>query len=230
MPITREFIYGEDPDFGVLGFKPAWMANGNHVTDVAHDVLEHFGPNAFNAVEDEFLALGALLALRIETGALNSHLSYTDQLATNVMTVFNDLERYELERPRAKPSRRLMSDYDWADNAITHAARKGLRMAQDEYYSSSGSDAPGPLRENPEALIASAIGFMREGYRRTLVRFDGCDVYTVGTVVFRDLSRFSERVAKSEMLAEGDVVRFCVTPRSGLISVRINGEDASDWF
>jgi hypothetical protein len=71
---TYRFTVAEHEEFGSLGFKPSWYPHGDPLGGmaVAHDILEHF-PNDDGGAEGEFLALGAALYIRGETGYFQRH-------------------------------------------------------------------------------------------------------------------------------------------------------------
>jgi hypothetical protein len=66
---TYRFTVAEHEEYGNLGFKPSWYPHGDPLGGmaVAHDILEHF-PNDDGSAEGEFLALGAALYIRGDTG------------------------------------------------------------------------------------------------------------------------------------------------------------------
>lgn len=225
MPIIRDFVYQDDEDTGLIGLMPRWMPNANTTYAVAHDILEHFMPNGLTAGEDELEALGALLALRIENGVFNGHLSDVDQLAAVVSSTLCDIVRDELPLLRPCPSRALHEDYIWAEELIQRATSRALELSRKEL-----DDQPlGELFEDERALARAVIGYLRRGYRKTLRRFEGCDLYTLGNSLFKKLNSASKRLVESELLQLGDQVRVLVDPRNASVRFKVNGHAFDDF-
>ena len=67
--IQLDFVYGEDPEYGGDGWIPKKMPkfNASQGLGVAHDAMEHFDVTA-GTLEEEILAFGAMLYMRVETG------------------------------------------------------------------------------------------------------------------------------------------------------------------
>lgn len=225
MPIIRDFIYQEDEESGLLGLLPTWMPKANTTTAIAHDVLEHFFPRELTAAEDELVALGALLALRIENGVFHNYYTYAEQLAQTVSSVLTDIDRDSLPVPRPCPSRRLSDDYRWADDLILEAVPKSIAAARREL-----SDAEEPwVLADTSALEQAIVGYLRKGYRKAVRRFASADLYTIGASLFKKLDACSKKLVDSDMLREGDRVRVMVDPRRGQVWFKVNGRSAEAY-
>ncbi len=226
MPIIRDFVYQEDDDTGLLGLLPTWMPNANTTTAIAHDVLEHFGSTQLSPVEDELVALGALLALRIENGVFNSRLSDVDQLAAVVASTLTDIDRDDLDPPRPCATRPLSDLFDCAEEVIQAASTKALEMARRELEDYSNT----PFTHDAVELRETVVGYLRRGYRKAMKRFEDCDLYTVGHSLFQRLNKASEELVRSEMLQVGDRVRVLVDARRSAVSFKVNGQPAEAYF
>lgn len=67
--VQLDFVYGEDPEYGGDGWIPKLMPkfNASQGLGVAHDSMEHFNVAA-GTLEEEILAFGSMLYMRVETG------------------------------------------------------------------------------------------------------------------------------------------------------------------
>lgn len=224
MPISRQFVFEEDDDTGLIGLKPLWIGNANTTTAVAHDMLEHFIVPALNTAEAEFAAVGALLALRIENGVFSNYRTPEEQFAEVVFSVLTDVERDSLELPRFRQSRHLSDDYCWADELIESAVPKAFEMRKREFATETadGAYVPEVLLEQ-QMLTPTLCALLRLGYRRALKRFEGVDLYTLGNSTFKRLDDYSRRLVQSEMLSIGDRVIINVDVKRAAFSSSVNG-------
>lgn len=230
MPITRNFIFEEDDDTGVLGLRPTWLKVANPTTAVAHDMLEHFPPNDLDAVEDEFLALGALFALRIENGSFSRHDTAAGQLANVVFGVLVDCRREDRDFPSYFKTNRLPDEFQWAENTIQLAVPRALEMARRELqaiYDSGEYDDEDEVERSllgDEALLAKTlISFLRTGYRKTYRRYQNADLYSVSNDLFKEVDKVSKFLSECEYLAEGDEVQISVDLRRHAVRFKVNG-------
>jgi len=223
MYTRRQFVYEEDQDTGIVGLRPLWMPRANATTMVAHDILEHFSGNEqLSASEDELLALGALLALRIENGLFNGHYNDCDQLANVVFSVLSDLENSENEEPpRSVAMQPKTSENCWAFELIEKACDKALELTRREHH-----DAFNPqlwIEASCPDLPQRIKAWVAQGYVRTWQRFYGVDLYTVGGRFYNQLNRMSRKLVDSDVLQEGDKVDFWVSAHKADIQIRCNG-------
>lgn len=223
MYTRRQFVYEEDQDTGITGLRPLWMPHANATTMVAHDILEHFSGNEqLSAAEDELLALGALLALRIENGLFNGHYSDCDQLANVVLGVLSDLESSENEEaPRAIAMQRKTSENCWALELIDKACDKALELTRGGRLDSASPQLW--LESSCPDLMQRVKAWVAQGYARTWQRFYGVDLYTVGGQFYNQLNRMSRKLVDSDVLQEGDKVDFWVSAHKADIQIRCNG-------
>lgn len=233
MPIHRTFVYQEDDDTGIKGLKPTWIRNANAFRGVAHDILEHFPLNErLNVVEDEFQALGAVLALRISSGQFSSFMSASGHVSSLVYSVLSDMYRYSLDRPRAQKTRPLQDEHDWAEQAIIKGVSQAWELTrselQDEFDFADDYETL-DVEKDISLLTDNIISHLRIGYRRAYRRYAQADIYTVGSYLFKELDTLSGKICDSPYLNEGDVVSFSVDPRQCRITARINGTSLENY-
>lgn len=221
MAISRQFVFERSDTTGDVGLKPLWLKVADPVMGVAHDMLEHFGPSSLSAVEDEFLALGAVLALRIEPGVMTRHnIPEHKQLANLVSTVLGEIVDYQIDAPRAMSSRKLADDYSYADDIILAAVPLAFEMAFKEHAERDEDDLA--VLRHP-ALQETVVSLLRKGYRKAQLRYADVDLYTLSKCVFTELDSYSRRLVESCMLREGDKVSLSVNVHRGTVSCRVNG-------
>lgn len=75
-------------EYGELGFRPSWYPTGDPlpVMTVAHDILEHF-PKDDGSAEGEYMALGAALLLRGDSGYCQNGRP-EQNIATDIPTIW----------------------------------------------------------------------------------------------------------------------------------------------
>lgn len=216
MAIISEFIYGTDPETGMVGYRPIWIKGGESTTGVAHDILEHFPNKNLPGVEGELMALGAMLALRIEQGATAQHISSEKELALLTLATL----RWAIENNRTIKTPRTYSlhhVYDWAENVIQGASK----LVYDLLIQEEQLD-PEFMPER-STLEAAVVAWLRTGYRKALKRYDGLDLYSIGNRFFNDLDKFSERLDRHENISEGTRITFVVSPRNRTFSAYAHG-------
>lgn len=231
MRVHRNFVFETDADSGVAGFRPRWMKAANATTGVAHDMLEHFGRSDLSAFEDELLALGSVLALRIESDVFSRYKPQLNQLADLLANVVVDAIEAEMDAPRPAATRPLGQELAWADELIIAATAMALRQVPEmgnwdkDESQAFAQDCPESVRARLQdpALAAALIGWLRRGYRKAHARYARQDLYTVGSLSFKKLNEFSEKACRSEQLVEGDQVGISIDLRCGDISIRVNG-------
>lgn len=224
MAFSRNFVYEKDADFGNLGLRPAWMATGNTTSEVSHDVLEHFGPNKLNPIEDELMALGAMLAVRGETGALETqYRSCEEQLAMLVSGVLQEIYEQDRPMPAAESSRALDDGYEWAERVIQRVAQDGIKHL-DAWADDACNEMLFDIRSNAGHLSQAVTTWLRRGYRKAQKRYAGADLFTVGNHLTKKLDELSRRIVKSELVPYGATVTFRVDSRRLDVSFKIDGQ------
>ena len=130
IPTTLPILIHENEDYGQTGFILRQFATmDNPLVDfgsgemLAHDIVEHInGLDAVGTIHDELVALGAMFAVRVETGAMSTQKwagMFYDQLVTYC------------ESPYALP---YTEDADSASaNPVNAPLSKALAALQDDY-------------------------------------------------------------------------------------------------
>jgi len=175
MTIKMTFVCEEHEEFGELGLRPADVPNADPLTGMAipHDMLEHF-PGDDGGVEAEFMALGAALLLRGETGwwQRDGNINSPDQ---HIASDFVDLYRhvaYEgfalLDPGTVEPVN------DCADDVLSLAVRKGLALVREE-------EEPSEILELFTCTQSAEriLGWLRKGYAKAEERYASVDIYTL---------------------------------------------------
>jgi len=213
MRIARRFEFAQHEDSGELGFLPTWIKGADPFRRVGHDMLEHFLVPQCNAAEAELMALGAMLVIRIDS-ARNRYISAEQNLAQVMEGAMNDWMD-GLEDPRPLPSRPLR-DYDWAEKVIGLAVPKAFNAHArnfdgEPYY--------------PNTLQLVCVSWLRAGVRAAYRRYGRCrtDLFTLGDYVFPKLDEFSQKLARSDDLVEGDTVIITADIEACEFTATVNG-------
>lgn len=203
MRISRNFIFEQDPDSGVVGLTPTWIQNANPALEIAHDMLEHRLQEPSCPIAAELQAIGAMLALRVENGAFHARANEEHKvLGLSIFEVLRDCSQVGFRLLPAGPTRRLHSNYQWAEDLINLSTHYGFETAQ------SSGDLAQPMGSLIRASIQDdVLSWVRKGYRSALVRFEGLDLYTLGVHTFKRINEQSKKMVSSEMLGLGTPVR-----------------------
>lgn len=228
MPIVRDFIYDLDDDSGYEGLRPTWFANANPTSGVglAHDVLEHFlsqeGP-----ISGELEATGAALALRWEQGWASRHTALTedDAMANAVFQIICDIVRDGYALPALKRSRRMPEGCRWADDVILTAVDRAVELVKREFADDEANTQAAAQCVTP-AMQETLVSWLRSGYRKTLKRYEGSDLHTVGMYFYEHVASRAEELLRSEFLRIGDRIRVSLHPRKCELGIRVNGRCA----
>lgn len=224
MAIVRDFTYACAEDDNFKGFKPKWFDNADPTTGrgVAHDMIEHFfgqkGP-----VEGELSAFGAFVAIRLEQGCLEFGTRTEVQvLASDIMSVLQDMLEDDLPVPAHRVSRPLDNVYEWADSTIDAALTLAFANVRAEWEARGVAESTYSHLLTP-ALRGTYQAWMRDGYRRALKRYDGVDLYGLGNRFFKKIESTLNKLLNSGHLSEGDEIRVSLHPRSFEIGLKVNG-------
>lgn len=219
----RSFVFEQSEDTGLIGLRPLWLHRADPTNSVAHDVLEHFSANPqLSATEDELLALGAVLAVRVENGLFHTHFSYEHHMGNLVYTVLSDMDIHADPFPRVMHSPELGSDFVYAEDILQASlplAASLMRQEDDQRFAEL-------LQECPDLLERTAR-WIRAGYARTWERFQDVDLYWLGGSFYQQIDKVSKSLVGGEALQYGDKVQFCTNPQEQHLSVRINGKPLS---
>lgn len=166
--MKRTFTCGEHPEYGGLGWAADWMRGADPIQGMgcAHDILEH-PPNMPLGAESEFMALGAMLWLRGETGFF-----FSGTPAENAAVDFPDiLERVmNGEETLKDPGKtRALSEWDYGslDGQCQSAVRKGVALL----ISDRGYTFPSIAKHMPPEYRQRMVGWMRKGIRYAVRRY-----------------------------------------------------------
>lgn len=186
-----EFVCEEHKEYGGLGFRllsqPGFDPLG--ASAVAHDLIEHF-PNGDESIADEFMALGACLAIRGEGGFF--HIQAGEAISGDLAELIQKAEcGMEVKpAPKTKP---LNGDYERMEQQITVAVRQAKKELENEREIK--------LRPEWETAMRSWI---RIGFRKALKRFPGLLMNCVQEV-FRKIESQAEKCLKNA--EEGMILR-----------------------
>lgn len=160
---SRKLVLGTDPEYGVRGFRPAEHSDFNYLDGmgVAHDLLEHF-PSDKGTIEDEFMALGAMLYVRGDDyfAQKGNRYSALENMASDFPNLFRYAQGGQFGHMIAHktPKPRGIDEFD-ENEFKTHIAR--LKSEFDD-------------EEEQEAFMAfsySAIPWIIKGYKKAEVRY-----------------------------------------------------------
>jgi hypothetical protein len=212
MAITAIFVADIHEDLGTLGLR----MEGRHWADpfggigVAHDLMEHFA-NDNGSTEHELMAFGASIHVRNESMYYCMKGQLHSSPAENLSSDMPGQCSYRQQRGDPELLRRPGVTHkldDWLEEILEDVRRKGYKLARDEL-----PDAPRKwLAPDPEKRF---IGWMRNGYRKALLRHKGCDSATLCHL-------FSELEAKADRALQyadpGMRFRASFSPRARRIS------------
>lgn len=188
---TFEFECREHKEYGENGWAPTWSNNADPLGGmaVAHDCLEHF-PGGDQGVEDELLALGAMVRVREYSDNMHS-------LGKNIGSDLREVLSHHINEgmPLRNPGRTYPTDveHEW-DDAIQTLTKE----------SEDDPDLDSFLKDHPE-ILGYIRGWLRKGFRRATKRWEG--VYT------RGLFKAIEDRATKELTraSEGDKLKVTLT-------------------
>lgn len=204
---TFRFDKREHTEYGHDG----WLLEGSPSTyeplsgmAVAHDLLEHKRDDD-GSIEDEFMALGAMIHIRGEGGywpmyhPMQHAQSPGENMPGDLVRLWTGAESFEgaCYAGTRDPGRTTRLDDEWCEEQITIGLREAKRELVDEY----DCDA-----REIDTFLAHARGWMRKGYRHARRRYKRCCPAELAHV-FHTIEREADRLLK---LADFEqlVVRF----------------------
>lgn len=143
---------------------------------LAHDILEHPATPHANGYIDEFMALGGVIAGRIESGWISERgrrASIDGDIRSDICSLAT-AAYHANEDLCPKTSTRTVRDSELLDE-IRQAVVRGLEDAREEF--AQGEDF------NPDTDADSIVGWICEGYSRYKKRF-GSNIYDVSNYLF----------------------------------------------
>jgi hypothetical protein len=164
---TYRFTVAEHEEFGSLGFKPSWYPHGDPLGGmaVAHDILEHF-PNDDGGAEGEFLALGAALYIRGETGYFQRH-GNVNPPEVHLSAEFDMIWRAHTERDGRSDIREVSRV---RNTELLDTCRKIVRLGVKAIIEAYGEDAENVSK--PDSVNQERIArWLAKGYVKAARRY-----------------------------------------------------------
>jgi hypothetical protein len=206
MTKTYKFHVKEHPEFGTLGLAPSWYPDGDPLGGMgaAHDILEHFTPDAGGA-EGEFMALGAAYRIRGETGYMqrNGNVNPPEShIAADFQEIFRAIEEMN-GHTRIKPCPKTPKLEEEAEEAFLKILDKAKENLKE-------MDAEDTLDTRDEANV---LAWMAYGYRKAGARFAkyskrGIGFHELAYCLFSDIEQKADMALK--MAEEGMVLNVNV--------------------
>lgn len=222
--IRGTFVFEEDAETGSEGFKPLWIKGGEPTTSVAHDMLEHFANPNIPGLEGELMAVGAYLALRVETGQVSA----LTEPANNIIHSLDKLLEWAFDNRNVTPLKtyRLPDNFVWAENIITDV--KSSMVSKLVVICDFENEKQVEYRNFLEANKDAVISWIRKGYRQAQRRYSHVDIYSVARLGFVRLNALSERLTRSGYVAIGETAVFSLCLQSLRPYVSVGGQDLTD--
>jgi hypothetical protein len=172
---TYRFTVAEHEEFGGLGFKPSWYPHGDPLGGmaVAHDILEHF-PNDDGGAEGEFLALGAALYIRGDTGYFQRS-GNVNEAKVHIASDFPMIWQALTDRDGRSTVKHVQKvrDTDLLDRC-REIVRLGIKNLEE-----NGVEPEDLPNHGTRELIAR---WLAKGYVKAARRYRKLDQYTLSTV------------------------------------------------
>jgi hypothetical protein len=200
--IEAQFAVETHEEYGTLGLRPVDMPNADPLGGMAvpHDMLEHF-PGDDGGVEAEFMALGAMLLIRGQTGFLQRSGNVNppeSHIAADFILLYRHVadEGFSLLDPGEEDTGPLGDEHGDADSVLRRAVRLGLESTKEEerYNANRDEDEFGTDADDDELVIFCSdqtgeriLGWLRKGYRKAVERYAGVDIYTLAYTVFEEI-------------------------------------------
>lgn len=209
----RTFRYTDcDEDYGAQGLAPTWIPGFNAIQRIAHDFFEHSPPGSVRpgALQEETVALGRLLALRIDSGALLCRKSHEYELGMALAGPLDDFANSD--RTEIPP---LIDTRPLSCSVMEDVIQRSIPIA----FERSDFEREDFSMEWPQALAS----LLRIGYRDALRRYGKTCIYTVGADLFQKLDKATEKLSNMEALHEGAEIVIGADIHRCRISVNVKG-------
>ena len=192
---------------------------------LAHDILEHF-PNEEGSIEEELMALGAVMWVRGLGYYWESYriydfwerkLSPSRRICHDILNLAYPIRNNPgalqgglsgFKVPNTKP---LKGDHEWIEKEIIEATRLAFKLICE--------DVDGPdeweFEVTPARFCLMARHWMRKGFRRAQKRYKGHEPEEIAWVFKRITDQVNEITGTKSMFDEGDmvVVEFVIKNR-----------------
>ena len=169
--IRLDFVYANDEEYGGDGWIPKLMPkfNASQGLGVAHDTMEHFDVTA-GTLEEEILAFGSMLYLRVETGWFYQQGSYH----TPASTLGGDLARFLSDRWHAgEMLKKVTGRPRHLDDDMEHELAEIIRETKRHLKSELEEADWRQFKYDTIDVWNRVTRWMRQGYWRSVKRFDG---------------------------------------------------------
>ena len=221
MKIVRYFIQGEWEDMGLLGFQALWVPksstfNPTNATGMVHDMLEHRLCDRGH-LHEEAMALGRVIALRIESGVFLSSAYALSQPESGLGAEFGRVWQEDNGYMEQAPEVNYLDT--WAEASVARLALAARREIQ-----SDGGQVTLEELHNFEH-------WMRLGYRDAHRRYKRVD--DTGITAFDWAKRNTDRIENLAEDCPGSVLRLCWdTERFTMTDTLIEPKDGSfpEWL
>ncbi len=222
--IKRVFVCETHEDYGEQGWRPVDMPEADPIEAVAHDTIEHFAGDD-GSIAAEFMALGAMYAVRGETGWFAARPYGADPVA-NLAADFPELARHFVyeDFPLPDAPRTLPLREEHTDDALRAAVMQGLEMLPGEFGDTFDNEADAALIEFM-AKGADILAYMRIGYRKARKRFAGGGMESIAWA-FTEIDREAKELIADAY--EGQLLTVSLDPSSGCVDV-YTPESRRDW-
>lgn len=185
----------EHPDYGELGIKIKGGLGRDYFEPalsgltLAHDLLEHPATGHINGFADEFMALGAIVAGRIEMGwhSRNGRTLKVRDLASDVASLVAYCDWLPPCNSRIRSGGNL--------DVMRQAIRNGIEEAQ--------------IIDPPDA--EHILGWMCKGHQLFRRRFAHLDIYEISTHLFNTISRQADAWLKGAEERDEATLRLDLT-------------------
>lgn len=183
----------EHPEYGGNGLIIKNMQGRDHFEPlngqvIAHDIIEHPVKAHWNCYVDEYLALGAVIAGRIENGYFtgNRYLSFYDITADIIQLAVSHF--YSNYTDLVVPCNfKLRNDDLEITDQIRSAVRKGLTNV---------SDKIGERYDFTDQTVDHITAWICKGYRLFNKRFEGLQIYDISNHLFDTIKEECDRFLK----------------------------------
>jgi hypothetical protein len=198
----REHDETGDPGISILRggrdyFDPAYTG-----LVIAHDILEHPATPHVNGYIDELMALGGMIAGRVETGWCGQRgrmVSVGDDIRSDICSLAT-AAFHSCEDMCPKTNTRTVRDSDLIED-IRHAVAGGLK---DAGYETETGDL------STDVDIESVVGWICEGYTRYKIRFSK-NIFDVSNYLFDKITRVCDNWAKGAEMGDNATLRVDFT-------------------